>query len=74
MLHATLKEREPGLVMCVLWRVCRRTGGPVGCSAPRSPIHEVDAVLAGGRATATTNSCTGNRDKAPRGSARNFWS
>jgi hypothetical protein len=38
----------------------------VGCSAPRSPIHEVDAVLAGGRATATTNSCTGNRDKAPR--------
>jgi hypothetical protein len=37
----------------------------VGCSAPGSPIHEVDAVLAGGRATATTNSCTGNRDKAP---------
>jgi hypothetical protein len=35
----------------------------VGCSAPRSSIHEVDAVLAGGRATATTNSCTGNRDK-----------
>jgi hypothetical protein len=38
----------------------------MGCSPPRSPIHEVDAVLAGGRATATTNSCTGNRDKAPR--------
>jgi len=46
----------------------------VGCSAPRSSIHEVDAVLAGGRAAATTNSCTGNRDKAPRGSAHNFWS
>src|SRR5215831_4563222 len=30
------------------------------------PIHEVDAVLAGGRATPTTNSCAGNRDKAPR--------
>ena len=29
------------------------------------PIHEVDAVLAGGRATPTTNSCAGNRDKAP---------
>ena len=30
------------------------------------PIHEVDAVLAGGRATPTTNSCAGNKDKAPR--------
>jgi hypothetical protein len=30
------------------------------------PIHEVDAVLAGDRATPTTNSCAGNRDKAPR--------
>ena len=34
------------------------------------PIHEVDAVLAGGRATPTTNSCAGNflccyRDKVP---------
>src|SRR6266568_5969551 len=44
----------------------------VGCSAPRSSIHEVDAVLAGGRATATTNSCTGNRDKAPRGKRSQF--
>src|SRR5262245_13519713 len=26
------------------------------------PIHDVDAVLAGGRATPTTNSCAGNRD------------
>jgi hypothetical protein len=44
----------------------------VGCSAPRSSIREVDAVLAGGRATATTNSCTGNRDKATRGKRSQF--
>jgi hypothetical protein len=30
------------------------------------PIHEVDAVLGGDRATPTTNSCAGNRDKALR--------
>src|SRR6266487_5093717 len=36
------------------------------------PIHEVDAVLAGGRATPTTNSCTGNRDKAPRRKCSQF--
>ena len=44
----------------------------MGCSAPRSSIHEVDAVLAGGRATATTNSCTGYRDKATRGKRSQF--
>jgi hypothetical protein len=36
------------------------------------PIHEVDAVLAGGRATPTTNSCAGNRDKAPRRKCSQF--
>jgi hypothetical protein len=44
----------------------------VGCSAPRSSIREVDAVLAGGRATATTNSRTANRDKATRGKRSQF--
>jgi hypothetical protein len=42
------------------------------CCAPRSSIHEVDAVLVGGRATPTTNSCTGNRDKAPRRKCSQF--
>jgi hypothetical protein len=36
------------------------------------PIHKVDAVLAGGRATPTTNSCAGNRDKAPRRECSQF--
>jgi hypothetical protein len=36
------------------------------------PIHEVAAVLAGGRATPTTNSCAGNRDKAPRRKCSQF--
>src|SRR5262245_1306456 len=36
------------------------------------PIHEVDAVLAGGRATPTTNSCAGNRDKVPRRKCSQF--
>src|SRR5262245_30794119 len=36
------------------------------------PNHEVDAVLAGGRATPTTNSCAGNRDKAPRRKCSQF--
>src|SRR4029453_13534054 len=35
-------------------------------------IHEVAAVLAGGRATPTTNSCAGNRDKAPRRKCSQF--
>jgi hypothetical protein len=45
---------------------------PCGLLCTASSIHEVDAVLAGGRATATTNSCTGNRDKAPRGKCSQF--
>jgi hypothetical protein len=44
----------------------------VACFSPRSSIHEVDAVLVGGRATPTTNSCTGNRDKAPRRKCSQF--
>src|SRR6266540_1758282 len=36
------------------------------------PIHEVAAVLAGGRGTPTTNSCAGNRDKAPRRKCSQF--
>jgi hypothetical protein len=36
------------------------------------PNHEVDAVLAGGGATPTTNSCAGNRDKAPRRKCSQF--
>ena len=41
---------------------------PVACSAP----NEVDAVLAGGRATPTANFCAGNRDKAPRRKCSQF--
>jgi hypothetical protein len=36
------------------------------------PIHKVAAVLAGGRATPTTNSCAGNRDKGPRRKCSQF--
>jgi hypothetical protein len=34
--------------------------------APRSSIHEADAILVGGRADPTANSCTGNCDEALR--------
>lgn len=44
----------------------------MACFSPRSSIREVDAVLVGGRATPTTNSCTGNRDKAPRRKCSQF--
>lgn len=39
---------------------------PVDRCAPRSSIHEADAILVGGRADPTANSCTGNCDEALR--------
>jgi hypothetical protein len=72
MLRAAQEEREPGLVMCILCRVSRRTVEVLWPALHRVSIHEVGAVLVGGRATPTMNSCTGNRDKATRGKCSQF--
>ena len=53
--------------MCVLSEgVSRPLLKPVDRCAPRSSIHEADAILVGGRADPTANSCTGNCDEALR--------
>jgi hypothetical protein len=72
MLRAAQEEREPGLVMCILCRVSRRTVEILWPALHRVSIHEVGAVLVGGRATPTMNSCTGNRHKGPRRKCSQF--
>ena len=53
--------------MCILSEgVSRPLLKPVDRCAPRSSIHEADAILVGGRADPTANSCTGNCDEALR--------
>jgi len=46
-------DKEPDLMVCILWRVHRRTVEARAFYAPRSSIHTADATLTGGRAAPT---------------------
>jgi len=50
MLRAAHEEREPGLVMCILRRVGRRTVEVLWPALHRVSIHEVGVDLVGGGA------------------------
>jgi len=73
MLDAGHEQREPGPGdVHALTSDPTHSWSSVACSAPRSSIHETNAVLAGGRVAATTNSCTRNGDKVPRRKCSQF--